>query len=54
MADRAVAKRIVSGCRPTGRLHVGHLLGALRNWIRLQNEARCFFFWIRLWLAGPT
>jgi len=30
--------------RPTGRLHLGHLLGALRNWIRLQTEADCFFF----------
>jgi tryptophanyl-tRNA synthetase len=36
---------IVSGMRPTGRLHLGHLHGALRNWIRLQNEnQRCFFF----------
>src|SRR5204863_452489 len=36
---------IVSGMRPTGRLHLGHLHGALRNWVRLQNEAqRCFFF----------
>ncbi len=31
--------------RPTGRLHLGHLHGALRNWVRLQDEAdRCFFF----------
>jgi tryptophanyl-tRNA synthetase len=35
---------IVSGMRPTGRLHLGHLHGALRNWIRLQSERRCFFF----------
>ncbi len=35
---------IVSGMRPTGRLHLGHLHGALRNWLRLQTEARCFFF----------
>jgi tryptophanyl-tRNA synthetase len=36
---------IVSGMRPTGRLHLGHLHGALRNWIRLQGENhRCFFF----------
>jgi tryptophanyl-tRNA synthetase len=36
---------IVSGMRPTGRLHLGHLHGALRNWIRLQGEGgRCFFF----------
>jgi tryptophanyl-tRNA synthetase len=30
--------------RPTGRLHVGHLHGALANWVRLQDEADCFFF----------
>ncbi|MCK6554584.1 tryptophan--tRNA ligase [Candidatus Binatia bacterium] len=35
---------IVSGMRPTGRLHLGHLHGALRNWLRLQEERRCFFF----------
>ena len=35
---------IVSGMRPTGRLHLGHLHGALRNWLRLQTQQRCFFF----------
>jgi tryptophanyl-tRNA synthetase len=30
--------------RPTGRLHLGHLHGALSNWVRLQEENRCFFF----------
>lgn len=35
---------VVSGMRPTGRLHIGRWLGALRNWIRLQYERRCFFF----------
>ncbi len=35
---------VVSGMRPTGRLHIGRWLGALRNWIRLQQERRCFFF----------
>jgi tryptophanyl-tRNA synthetase len=35
---------IVSGMRPTGRLHLGHLHGTLRNWVRLQSEKRCFFF----------
>jgi tryptophanyl-tRNA synthetase len=35
---------VVSGMRPTGRLHLGNLLGALSNWIRLQAERRCFFF----------
>jgi len=35
---------IVSGMRPSGRLHLGHLHGALRNWLRLQQERMCFFF----------
>ena len=35
---------VVSGMRPTGRLHLGHLHGALANWVRLQDEADCFFF----------
>jgi tryptophanyl-tRNA synthetase len=35
---------IVSGMRPTGRLHIGHLHGALANWVRLQDEATCYFF----------
>ena len=35
---------VVSGMRPTGRLHLGHLHGALANWVRLQDEAECFFF----------
>jgi len=35
---------VLSGMRPTGRLHVGHLHGALANWVRLQDEATCFFF----------
>jgi len=35
---------VVSGMRPTGRLHLGHLHGALANWIRLQDQARCHFF----------
>ncbi len=37
-------KRIVSGIRPTGRLHLGHLHGALLNWKRLQDEYECFYF----------
>jgi len=35
---------VVSGMRPTGRLHLGHLHGALANWVKLQGEATCFFF----------
>jgi tryptophanyl-tRNA synthetase len=36
-------RRILSGMRPTGPLHLGHLLGALDNWVRLQSEYECFF-----------
>jgi tryptophanyl-tRNA synthetase len=35
---------VLSGMRPTGRLHLGHLHGALANWVRLQDEAECYFF----------
>lgn len=37
-------KRIVSGMRPTGRLHLGNYEGALRNWVGLQNEYESFHF----------
>jgi tryptophanyl-tRNA synthetase len=37
-------KRIVSGMRPTGKLHLGHYHGVLANWRRLQEEFECFFF----------
>lgn len=36
-------KRLLSGMRPTGPLHLGHLVGALKNWARLQDEYECFF-----------
>ncbi len=36
-------KRILSGMRPTGRLHLGHLVGALENWVKLQDEYECYF-----------
>jgi len=38
-----VKNRILSGMRPTGKLHLGHLVGALNNWVRLQSEYECFF-----------
>ncbi len=41
MAARA---RVLSGMRPTGRLHIGHYFGALKNWIRMQDEYDCFYF----------
>jgi tryptophanyl-tRNA synthetase len=36
-------KRILSGMQPTGHLHLGNYLGALRNWVKLQDEAECFY-----------
>jgi len=36
-------KRVLSGMRPTGKLHLGHLVGALKNWVSLQEEFHCFF-----------
>ena len=44
---------VVSGARPTGLLHLGHLHGALRNWARLQENYRCFFF-VADWHALTT
>ena len=44
---------IVSGMRPTGRLHLGHLHGALDNWVRLQENYRCYFF-VADWHALTT
>ena len=37
-------KRIVSGMRPTGKLHLGHFHGVLSNWLQLQKDYECFFF----------
>jgi tryptophanyl-tRNA synthetase len=36
--------RVLSGMRPTGAMHLGHYHGALKNWVRLQNEYPCYFF----------
>src|SRR5438067_5244845 len=43
MRDPAKA-RVVSGMRPTGKLHLGHLVGALGNWVSLQDKYDCFYF----------
>lgn len=54
MADRNSKKpRVLSGMRPTGKLHLGHLVGALDNWVRLQNQYDCFFF-VADWHALTT
>jgi tryptophanyl-tRNA synthetase len=39
-----VKPRVVSGMRPTGQLHLGHLAGALRNWVPLQDKYDCLYF----------
>lgn len=36
--------RVVSGIQPTGNLHLGNYLGAIRNWVRMQDEFECLFF----------
>ncbi len=45
--------RVLSGMRPTGRLHLGNYLGALKNWVALQNDHKCFYF-IADWHALTT
>jgi tryptophanyl-tRNA synthetase len=46
-------KRVLSGMRPTGALHLGHYHGALKNWIRLQSEMDCYYF-VADWHALTT
>lgn len=46
-------KRVLSGMRPTGKLHIGHYFGALDNWVKMQNEHECFFF-VADWHALTT
>ncbi len=45
--------RVLSGMRPTGKLHLGHYHGVLKNWIELQHEFECFFF-VADWHALTT
>jgi tryptophanyl-tRNA synthetase len=44
VADTANRRRVVSGMRPTGKLHLGHLVGALKNWVDLQGQYDCSYF----------
>ena len=46
-------KRVLSGMRPSGKLHLGHFLGVLMNWKKLQEEHDCFFF-VADWHALTT
>ena len=48
-----IPERVLSGMRPTGAMHIGHFHGALKNWVRLQNEYPCFFF-VADWHALTT
>ena len=50
MTDR---ERVVSGMRPTGKVHLGNYLGALANWVVLQDDHDCFFF-VANWHALTT
>jgi len=45
--------RVLSGMRPTGSMHLGHYHGALKNWVRLQDEYECFYF-VADWHALTT
>jgi tryptophanyl-tRNA synthetase len=46
-------ERVLSGMRPTGALHLGHYHGALKNWVRLQEDYDCFYF-VADWHALTT
>ncbi len=46
-------RRVLSGMRPTGRLHLGHFHGVLKNWVQLQYDYECFFF-VADWHALTT
>ncbi|MHB8841037.1 MAG: tryptophan--tRNA ligase [Candidatus Aquicultor sp.] len=48
-----MTKRVVSGQRPTGRLHLGHYFGTLQNWVKLQDQYECLFF-VADWHALTT
>jgi tryptophanyl-tRNA synthetase len=47
------AARVLSGMRPTGRLHLGHYHGVLKNWVQLQTQYECYFF-VADWHALTT
>ncbi|HEV2288074.1 MAG TPA: tryptophan--tRNA ligase [Candidatus Acidoferrales bacterium] len=52
--DRSTRRaRVLSGMRPTGRLHIGHYFGALSNWLKMQEEYDCFYF-VADWHALTT
>ena len=52
-APSAKKKRVLSGARPTGKLHLGNFVGAVSNWVKMQDEYDCFFF-VADWHALTT
>jgi tryptophanyl-tRNA synthetase len=53
MPSSQTRKRVLSGMRSTGKLHLGNYVGALQNWVRMQDEYECFYF-IADWHALTT
>lgn len=53
MLSTHLDERVVSGMRPTGRLHLGHYHGAIKNWAKLQHDYECFYF-VADWHALTT
>jgi tryptophanyl-tRNA synthetase len=56
MSETAISSsrpRVLSGMRPTGKLHLGNYMGALANWVKLQDQYECYFF-IADWHALTT
>ena len=51
--NASARKRVLSGMRPTGKLHLGNYMGALYNWLQLQHKYECYFF-IADWHALTT
>ncbi|MFN3478285.1 MAG: tryptophan--tRNA ligase, partial [bacterium] len=41
--EKSYKNVLVSGMRPTGKLHIGHIFGTLKNWVKYQNEYECYF-----------
>jgi tryptophanyl-tRNA synthetase len=53
MSNETNRPRVLSGMRPTGKLHLGNYVGALQNWVKLQHTHKCFFF-VADWHALTT
>ena len=53
LPNRSDRPRVLSGMRPTGKLHLGNYMGALANWVKLQDQYECYFF-IADWHALTT